>query len=245
MLIIRSSRLREKTYFCYANYRCMKIFLNDRTIRFSATTPDNLLPSDMAVPFSPAEKLNEAFCDFERYEKYHNLWLLNANFPEFASIFKYIPAAGGLVKNEKGDYLFIHRLGHWDLPKGKIDKKEIRVAQKDDNHIFSARFCEKTQVPFPSAAGFAAIREVKEETGLKSVGIARDLTSTWHIYKLKDKYILKQTWWFEMTASSSQTLKPQTREGIFLVKWTPPNAIHCIMAHTYASIRELLLEVMF
>ncbi len=245
MPIIRSSMLTEKTYFCRANYRCMKIFLNDRVIRFTATTPDNLLPTDMAVPLSSTEKLYEAFCDFARYEKYKTLWVLNANFPEFASVFKYIPAAGGLVKNEKGDYLFIHRLGHWDLPKGKIDRKEIQGAQNDDNHDYSARFGEVTQVPFPSAARFAAMREVKEETGLRSVTIVRDLTCSWHMYKLKDKYILKQTWWFEMTASSSQTLKPQTSEGIFLVKWTPPDAIHCIMSHTYASIREMLLEVMF
>lgn len=223
----------------------MKIFYNDRVIRFAASAPDNLLPTDMAVAFSSAEKLSEAFCDFERYEKYQNLWVLNANFPEFASNFKYIPAAGGLVKNEKGDYLFIHRLGHWDLPKGKIDKKEIQGALKNGNRDFSARFSEINQVPFPSAARCAAIREIKEETGLKSVTITRDLTCTWHIYKPKDKYMLKQTWWFEMTASSSQTLKPQTSEGIFLVKWTPPDAIHCIMSHTYASIREMLLEVMF
>ena len=51
-----------------------------------------------------------------------------------------IEAAGGLVKNENGDYLFIYRNDKWDLPKGKIEKDE------------------KTKV--------AAVREVEEECGI-------------------------------------------------------------------------------
>ena len=89
------------------------------------------------------------------------------------------------------------------------------------------------------------MREVKEETGLQSVVIHKELSATWHIYSGKERYILKKTRWFEMGSDSHQTIKPQTEEGIFLVKWTPPEAIHCILAHTYASIRELLLDVVF
>jgi hypothetical protein len=33
-----------------------------------------------------------------------------------------IEAAGGLVKNENKDFLFIYRNDKWDLPKGKIEK---------------------------------------------------------------------------------------------------------------------------
>ncbi|MEI7500766.1 MAG: hypothetical protein WCK84_10000 [Bacteroidota bacterium] len=232
----------------------MKIFLNNRSIQFAAEAPENLLPANMVVVYESVEKLKEAFEDFERYEKYLNLWILDPGFGKpgaesafqaFASLFRFIPAAGGLVKNEKGEYLFIHRLGHWDLPKGKIDKKDIQEPfpgmQKYSFRINS----DGGFPPHPSAAGSAAIREVKEETGLKSVKIKRDLACTWHIYALKEKRILKQTWWFEMEADSAQKLKPQVSEGIFLVKWTNPNAIHCIMSHTYASIRELLLEVIF
>src|SRR5665213_1803978 len=53
--------------------------------------------------------------------------------------YKYIEAAGGLVLNEKGKVLMIHRLGVWDLPKGKLDKGE--TPRK------------------------AAIREIEEESG--------------------------------------------------------------------------------
>lgn len=54
---------------------------------------------------------------------------------------KLIKAAGGLVKNGDGDYLFIYRLGKWDLPKGKVeDNEKMREA---------------------------AVREVEEECGIK------------------------------------------------------------------------------
>ena len=54
---------------------------------------------------------------------------------------KEIIAAGGLVFNEDGDLLMIFRRGRWDLPKGKLDDGE----QIED----------------------CAVREVKEETGLR------------------------------------------------------------------------------
>jgi 8-oxo-dGTP pyrophosphatase MutT (NUDIX family) len=225
----------------------MKIFLNDRTISFLSKFPENSLPSDLIVYYESTEKLKEAWDDFERYEKFKHFKIVNtgsvnpdhtqemnnggAAFEAFVSIFKVIHAAGGLVKNEKGEFLFIHRLGHWDLPKGKINKKDFRD--------------QENGTPDLVAATAAAVREVREETGLKSVSVVRQLPDTWHIYPLKEKWILKKTWWFEMTSSSDQTLKPQTSEGIFLVKWTQPGAIHCILSHTYSSIRELLLKTVF
>ena len=35
-----------------------------------------------------------------------------------------IKAAGGVVENENNEILFIFRNGKWDLPKGKVEKKE-------------------------------------------------------------------------------------------------------------------------
>jgi 8-oxo-dGTP pyrophosphatase MutT (NUDIX family) len=218
----------------------MKIFLNERTIEFAGSRPENLLASDLVVEYQSAENLQQAWEEFQRYEKFRKFIVVDAEIIEkgdsatfkiFTSFFKYIPAAGGLVKNEKGEFLFIHRLGFWDLPKGKIDKKDIPGTGYTVHDDGSARN--------------AAIREVKEETGLKNLVIRKELPSTWHIYTAKEKTILKKTRWFEMEADSGQTLKPETSEGIFLVKWTSADAIHCILSHTYASIRELLLEVIF
>ena len=154
----------------------MKIFLNERTIQFHASPPENLMPTDLVIEYTSAEKLKEAWAEFKRHEKYFNFLIIEPGFQmqntspafsSFGSFFKVIIAAGGLVKNEKGEYLFIHRLGFWDLPKGKIDKKDLSgKGQPDDD---------------PSPTRRAAIREVKEETGLQKVVITKELASTWHI----------------------------------------------------------------
>ncbi len=218
----------------------MKIFLNERSISFVNVLPVNALSSDFVVEYQSGEMLYSSWEEFMRYEKYRNLIIfepeisagttLNA-IEKFKTFFKVVQAAGGLVKNEKGEYLFIHRLGFWDLPKGKIEKKDIPGGGHSKMDLLAARA--------------AAIREVKEETGLRKVSVKQELASTWHIYIEKDTPILKQTRWFGMEADSGQSLKPQTSEGIFLVKWTKPEALHCILAHTYASIRELLVEVVY
>jgi hypothetical protein len=231
----------------------MRIFLNDRIVEFVASPTPGVLSTDMVVTCESTWKLAEAWADFERYEKFRKFIVIepsggsagasrpgdqpecfsafSAGFRAFAGMFRYVPAAGGLVKNEMGEYLFIHRFGFWDLPKGKIDRKD---AEADPAGIHGL-----------AAAHHAAMREVREETGLKSMTITGALPPTWHIYTEKGKKILKQTSWFEMSADSSQVLKPRTSEGIFLAKWTSPAAIHCILTHTYASIRELLLEIVF
>mgnify|MGYP000625090747 CR=1 FL=1 len=56
-----------------------------------------------------------------------------------------IKAAGGLVVNEDGEVLLIKRRGLWDLPKGKVEEGEFMR--------------------------LAAVREVKEETGIDKVKI--------------------------------------------------------------------------
>ncbi len=217
----------------------MKIFLNNRTIEFISVMPAVMVETDFVIEFESLNTLVEAWNEFKRIEKYQRFLIVDTGitdiesgraFEAFYSIFKFVPAAGGLVKNENGAFLFIHRLGFWDLPKGKVDKKD--KADKDGKNLYL------------EASRAAAIREVMEETGLKKVEIVKEMSSTWHIYTVKEKWILKQTRWFEMEADSQQQLTPETREGIFLVKWVPPEAMQCIVAHTYASIKELLTDVM-
>src|SRR5688572_17505925 len=74
----------------------------------------------------------------------------------FFKKFQVVPAAGGLVVNESGQWLFIYRRGKWDLPKGKLDKRESP---------------EK-----------AAVREVEEETGLHDVQLQHKIVDTYHTY---------------------------------------------------------------
>lgn len=135
----------------------------------------------------------------------------------FQLLFNSIPAAGGLVKSSKG-YLFIFRKGKWDLPKGKIDKGE--------------------------SAEDAAVREVKEETGLQEVSIIKPLPSTWHIYysefdKPGSKPVLKETKWFLMEADAKQVLTPETAEDIETARWIKLTEMEIVFKNTYANIREM------
>lgn len=205
----------------------MKIFWRDRVIRFTNQQPEALTLSDLVITYTERKPLKEAFDLFARYEKWQQLIVVDqssvgdygAAITDLFSFFTLIDAAGGLVKNELGEVLMIHRKGFWDLPKGKIDRGETP-------HL-------------------AAIREVREETGLAVLEIVRDLHPTYHIYTAGGKLMLKRTYWFEMRSDSTQPIRAQISEGISLVKWTPVKAIHCILTHSYASIRELLLEVLF
>lgn len=59
----------------------------------------------------------------------NDLYLYDDNiqllFEKFTNSFRIIEAAGGIVKNSKGELLFIFRNGLWDLPKGKIERMKV------------------------------------------------------------------------------------------------------------------------
>lgn len=103
-------------------------------------------------------------------------------------------AGGGLVFNEHGELLMIHRRGHWDMAKGKIELKEDIIK--------------------------GAEREVTEETGVTIANVQPEPIVTYHAYVLKGKRSLKQTNWYIMQAHAAQTkLTPQTEEDITDVRW--------------------------
>jgi ADP-ribose pyrophosphatase YjhB (NUDIX family) len=130
--------------------------------------------------------------------------------------FYYIEAAGGLIKKEN-KFLFIYRLNKWDLPKGKLDKNET--------------------------IEHAAIRECEEECAIKKLKIEQQLSSTFHVYKYKDKYALKQTFWFYMSTTFDGKLKPQTEENIDEVKWFTKDEIKkTVFANSYFTIIDVVNE---
>ena len=45
-------------------------------------------------------------------------------FSLFRQEFAAVEAAGGVVVNDRGEYLMIHRNGRWDLPKGHVEPGE-------------------------------------------------------------------------------------------------------------------------
>lgn len=136
----------------------------------------------------------------------------------FFSKFILIPAAGGVVKNEKKEILMIFRRGKWDLPKGKLDKKE------------SLEEC--------------AVREIKEETGLQNVKLKSLLTLTYHTYHEGTRFMLKETHWFLMKAKSNQMLIPQVEEDITIIRWANNDDIHAYLLNSYASVADVLKEAM-
>ena len=132
----------------------------------------------------------------------------------FFKHFTLITAAGGLVENENGELLLIHRRGKWDLPKGKLDKGET-IEQ-------------------------CALREVMEETGLQQVELNNLLTITYHTYDEFGKHILKDSHWYKMKATAEQTLIPQTEEDIAEIKWVKKKELPVYMNNTFPSVKDVL-----
>lgn len=127
-----------------------------------------------------------------------------------------IEAAGGIVKNEEQEILFIKRLGKWDLPKGKIEKGE------------------STEI--------AALREIEEETGISNLKIEAFVAESYHIYIDRNQQnILKITHWYSMKHHGTEVTKPQLEEGITEVSWKNQADIKSqVYVSTFKNIKLIL-----
>jgi 8-oxo-dGTP pyrophosphatase MutT (NUDIX family) len=132
------------------------------------------------------------------------------------TMFHRIDAGGGVAYNELGDILMIFRRGKWDLPKGKQDEGE------------SIDEC--------------ALREVKEETGLKRLTLGEKICDTYHIYLQKNEQILKRTAWYKMNSASTEKLKPQKEENILEARWVSAENIAPLAAQSYEAVRDVLRQ---
>lgn len=124
-----------------------------------------------------------------------------------------VEAAGGIVKR-KNKYLFIERLGLWDIPKGKMDAGEKP---------------EET-----------AVREIEEECGISAPKINRLICVTFHTYLYNEKPVLKKNWWYALDYDGPKTTVPQTEEAISQAVWLSKKEWGKIRSNTYASIVEVL-----
>ncbi|WP_317047428.1 NUDIX hydrolase [Sinomicrobium soli] len=134
-------------------------------------------------------------------------------FEKFCRKIPVVVAAGGLVSNPAGEVLFIFRNGKWDLPKGKLEKKE--------------------------SVEEAAIREVEEETGIRKLKLGPLLNKTYHIFRRNGEYRLKETYWFSMSSTFTGKFRPQCEEGIEKVEWKKVSEIPLVLGNSYANIRTL------
>jgi 8-oxo-dGTP pyrophosphatase MutT (NUDIX family) len=125
-----------------------------------------------------------------------------------------IKAAGGLVKNVNGDFLFIYRNKKWDLPKGKVEKGE------------------KLKI--------TAVREVEEECGVKILNRSGLICKTYHVYEMGANLVLKRTNWYKMEVKGSPKLIPQKEEGITSAVWVNPLKIKSKIKNTYPLIVDVI-----
>lgn len=132
----------------------------------------------------------------------------------FFKKFTPVKAAGGFVLNENKEVLMMFRRGKWDLPKGKMDKKET--------------FEE------------CAIRETEEETGLKNITLLSPLITTYHTYHEGTRYVLKETKWFRMKVNGEQKLIPQAEEQITKLEWVERNNLKNYIQNSFPSVRDVL-----
>lgn len=166
-------------------------------------------------------KKNEIFDEFIKFTKNTNTTELifetenlESGLEKFRKLFKYIYAAGGLIEKEN-KYLFIFRLKHWDLPKGKLDAGE--------------------------GPEEAAIRECEEECGITQLTITKTLEPTYHIYEHKGGYALKKTFWYAMTTKHDGILVPQVEEHIEQVEWFSKAEIQdFVLPNSYPAILSVI-----
>ena len=180
-----------------------KILYNEKEIKLCHNVLESHLPSKesdtLLVHYPGKSKFLLNYLDkLEKNPELKKLYILYPDLKllkqDFFSLFKIVHAAGGLVTNGKGEVLLIYRRGHWDLPKGKMEKFESKKE--------------------------AAIREVIEETGLAGVKLVKKMTTTYHIYKTQgsNRRVLKPSYWYLMYAKSLKVV-PQAEEDIEKVVW--------------------------
>ena len=199
-----------------------KVFFNEKLIVI--THPSNItlfktIPVQTeSLSIEEIKKIIESFFESEGNEivltHSEPLYL----FKLFCSAFITIQAAGGIVLR-KDKILFIYRNDKWDLPKGKIEPHETSET--------------------------AAIREVEEECGIENLKILKKLPSTFHLYKspnqkIMGKWILKETFWFEMDYEGKEEGTPQIKEGITQVKWFLKNELKEVLENTYESLKQII-----
>lgn len=200
-----------------------KIYINE--VELILTAPSNLdkfndgSPTTLVGNYTGKIKQLLNYIDLcEKGSKYSKVIICHADFlkmyEQFKSLYLILKAAGGLIKNESDEFLFIFRRGYWDLPKGKIEFDETKKQ--------------------------AAIREVEEETGIKNVILEKKICKTYHTYRLKQgKRIIKKSYWYLMTAPK-QTLIPQEAEDIEKAEWMTIAAFKENCHPVYKNILEVI-----
>jgi len=196
-----------------------EVFINNKKLVFDSPAAEKKYNSSWEKVFAADEKfIRKEIFDLLTDENPGNGVVIFADEKEkiikkFFRPFNLIDAAGGLVKNEKDQFLMIYRNQKWDLPKGKLEKNESPES--------------------------GAMRETTEETGVSGLSVIRHLADSRHMYAWKEKMVLKKTCWYEMYTDDKRKLIPQISEGITEVKWMDRESVMDALNNSYALINEL------
>ncbi len=194
-----------------------KVFIQNRPLFFISTeeiltNPGIILPSSLVGVHNGFihQLISEAPEDVDLYIQSEAPEIA---FEQFFEGYDKIEAAGGIVKRKK-KYLFIKRLGLWDLPKGKIETNE--------------------------SPEMGAIREIEEECGIENPRIKKLIQITYHTYLFEGKPTLKKTYWYAMRYAGPKALTPQTEESITEAAWLDESELELVTSTTYPSIVDVI-----
>jgi len=195
-----------------------KVFYNQKPLFFTSDLNRNSDETPLFhIKFSTAESIIKAL----KSKRVTGVYLYHNDEVKlqkhFLKKFPCVEAAGGLVAHSNGSYLFIYRNDKWDLPKGKVEKREVIID--------------------------AAVREVMEETGVADLVVKKPMPTTYHVYNANGKYKLKKTYWFLMKTNSNAPLTPQLEENIQSAVWKTTSEFPSLKENAYENIKILLEEV--
>ncbi len=188
-----------------------KIYFNNNVITFAL---ESEMAGDFYIKYNTSIDITKML---QKLELSNSITIngdnIEAVYSKFCSFFKLVDAAGGVVEGTGGSWMMMKRNGKWDLPKGHREIGEDIEA--------------------------CALREVEEECGISNLNIIRHLTTTQHIYRLNDVWILKSTYWYLMESSYIGELIPQIEEGITEVRWVEQGEISSLLENSYQTIIEI------
>lgn len=134
-------------------------------------------------------------------------------------------SAGGVVFREAGEALLVLLIrdahNHWGFPKGHVERGE--------------------------AFDVAAAREVREETGLKTLDVVAPASTISWRFRFRGRAIHKTCHYFAIRTSDVRT-RPQRREGIRACRWVTVEQGARMLTHENArtvllAAREALTPV--
>ena len=197
-----------------------KVSVNNNLITFS-DNPSHIREGEMLyISHLPEGEASEEFSFTKLLQKLLFTKQLHIISPAYNEIFEFfrstatvIRAGGGLTFNNAGNVLMIYRMDKWDLPKGKCEKDE--------------------------AIENCALREVEEECSLHGLILDEFITDTYHVYKINNKAVLKQTSWYKMRYTGDESPKPQTEEDINFAGWIEVQNIPEKLQNSYNSIIDV------